>query len=149
MMQPACNFTHNIANRNLLQVAENMFHVAISSCNLQSKTIHANVASPNRSCNKLQRGHVTHCNLSATSLATLQKEIYCKLQETCYTLESRATTCNLKQSMQMLQAQTSRATSCKEGKLHTATFLQLLFQRCKKKYIASCRRHVTRSNLEL
>ena len=40
----------------------------------------------------------------ATCLATLQKEIHCKLQETCYTLQSLVTTCyGFKKSLQSLQ----------------------------------------------
>ena len=35
---------------------------------------------------------------------TLEQEIHCKLQETCYTLQSRAATCNsLKQSLPSLK----------------------------------------------
>ena len=40
----------------------------------------------------------------ANCLATLEKEIHCKLQETYYTLQSRAATCNgFKKSQQSLQ----------------------------------------------
>ena len=88
----------------------------------------------------------------ATCLATLEKEIHCKLQKTCYTLQSRAATFNLFRisSMQSLQKVKPSSTLCncckpkkceaicKEGMLHAATYLQLFSQRhCN----ISCKEH--------
>ena len=40
----------------------------------------------------------------ATCFTNLEKEMHCKLQNTCYTLQSRAATCNgFKKSLQSLQ----------------------------------------------
>ena len=56
---------------------------------------------------------VLHDTISlATCLATLEKEIHCKLQETCCTLRSQATTYNgFKTSLQSLQKVEPRSTA--------------------------------------
>ena len=75
----------------------------------------------------------------ATCLTMLEKEIHCKLQKTCYTLQPRAATCNVSRKVlaenrtvlyfvQSLPSQKSCATSFKEGMLHFITYLQLFSQ---------------------
>ena len=81
----SCNLCRNVGTRNLLPFAEVMSHVAIMGCNLvklamvskQSMQSLQKVEPSSTLCNrckpkmlpdKLQRGHVTRCNLLATCL---------------------------------------------------------------------------------
>ena len=78
----------------------------------------------------------------ATCLATVEKEINCKLSKSCNTLQSQAATCNGFKTIQTvvaesrtefyfvqwLQAQKSCETSCKEGMVHAVNHLRLVSQ---------------------
>ena len=78
------------------------------------------------------------------------EKIYFRLQQTCYTLQSQDATCNsFRKSLQSLQeikkALTIVAspkqckTTCREGMLHVATYLQLVLQhRCDTSCKKSC-----------
>ena len=78
----------------------------------------------------------------AICLATLEKEIHCKLQKSCYTLQSRAANCNgfklvraiVEKSrnelhfVQSLQAQKNCQTSCRESMLLAANYFATSLQ---------------------
>ena len=58
------------------------------------------------------KANITRCNFSCNLSRNVEKEIYYKLQETRYTLQSRAAACNgFKKSLQSLQKLEPRSTA--------------------------------------
>ena len=70
--------------------------VAISPKKVGAKLYFFVIAASQKMRGRLQRGHVTRCNLSATFLAThlIQDKLLRKLQDVTLTLELDSTSCN-------------------------------------------------------
>ena len=108
------------------------------------------ILSPNAGKHRL----ISQCWKTSSYLPMLENIIYCKLQSTCYTLQSPNATCNdFKKVIRIVEkSRTEFWNWCYKLQFFLQFFLQLflqLFLRCwKRKSIASYSRHVTRCNLK-
>ena len=103
-MQFFCNLSRNVVVR---QAAGRLKRVTCPLCNLPCSFFVPAMITPSKL--------VLHDAIFlATCLAMLEREIHCKMQKTCYTLQSRAATCNLfkTNSMQSLQKVEPSFTLC-------------------------------------
>ena len=79
-------------SRHFIFIFSRLKLVAMAVCNMHSLQL---ISQPFWDCNDCtDQPGVTGCILSCNLSRNVEKEIHCKLQKTCYTLQARAGTCN-------------------------------------------------------